>query len=120
MISKANLTSKIGILILLGVLVFLARIKYLQYKDQKAINAEKASLLRQADSLEKKNQELSNALTFLDSPEFKEQVARQQLNLQKNGEIVYSFSENTNATSSAGNATVAESNPSKWWHYFFK
>jgi cell division protein DivIC len=117
MISKTALSSKITILALLGLLVFLGNIKFKQWKDKQEIEKEKQNLLVQADLLQKKNTELSQSLQYLNSPSFKERVARQQLGLKKDGETIYSFGE-TQVLTSAEN-TPKESNTKKWWNYFF-
>ncbi|HVY68202.1 MAG TPA: septum formation initiator family protein, partial [Patescibacteria group bacterium] len=68
----------------------------------------------------KKNDELNQSLQYLNSPSFKERVAREQLNLKKEGETVYGFSEADSASSTAlAVPTDGLSNPAKWWNYFF-
>jgi cell division protein FtsB len=118
-LSKQNLTSKLAIFLLFILLAFLGNLKYQQWKNQKKIEAEKQSLQKQADSLMKKNNELSESLEYINSPNFKERVARQQLNLKKEGETVYSFIELKNTNENTEQQNKGESNASKWWNYFF-
>src|SRR3989344_446108 len=117
---KVLFSSKIVLLGLVVLLGFLGSLKYRQWRDQKSIEKEKQSLQQQTDALEKKNKELENSLSYLNSSSFKERVARQQLNLKKTGEIVYSFSENSGAddggTSALANKKIG--NLEKWWNYF--
>jgi len=122
MTAKQILSSKIAIGLLIILLAFLANSKYKQWQQVRAINALKADLLRQADVQQKKNQELTDSINFLNSGDFKEQVARQQLNLKKNGEVVYNFTQgdDASATSAVAGASITASNPQKWWGYFFQ
>ena len=99
-------------------LVFLGRLKFKQWQNQRRVEKEKQSLMGQVDALEKKNDQLKQSLQYLNSPSFKERVARQQLDLKKEGEQVYSFSERL-AVSGDGDGNLSESNAKKWWNYFF-
>ena len=117
--SKKTLTSNIAIVTLIIVLIFLADLKFKQYKSQKEIEKQTQSLQAQADALDKQNNDLNQSLQYLSSDSFKERVARQQLNYKKQGESVYGFTE---AAPQATNPAVAQSNISdaqKWWNYFF-
>ncbi|MBI5530103.1 MAG: septum formation initiator family protein [Candidatus Doudnabacteria bacterium] len=73
---------------------------------------------QQADALQKKNDDLSQSLQYLNSPSFKERVARQQLNLKKDGEQVYGFTDG-NGSSTDSQVAIKTSNAKKWWDYFF-
>lgn len=117
---KTLLSSKIVFFILLAFLAFLTNLKYKQWQHQKAIDREKANLISQVESLNKKNQELKDSLTYLTSPNFKERVARQQLNLKKEGEIAYGFPEDLGGgtTTLVQAATLKKSNFQKWIEYF--
>ena len=117
---KFNLTSKITLILLLFFCAFLANMRYQQYKNQLAIDREKESLKQQIDSLSKKNEDLSNSLSYLGSSDFKEQAARQQLNLKRNGEIVFGFSGQAGGTTSGGGQDNSGGpNYEKWINYFF-
>lgn len=106
--------------VLVVLLAFLANLKFRQYREQRAIEKLKNDLLEQQAALMQKNQELSNSITYLNSDEFKQQVARQQLNLQKNGELVYNFTKkNVQLTATPTEQQTQQSNAQKWWNYFF-
>ena len=117
--SKQNLTSKLAIVLLLLMLVFLGNLKFQQWKNQKKIEAEKQNLEKQASDLQRKNNELAQSLEYINSPNFKERVARQQLNLKKEGEAVYSFIQIDSAPSSPAGPEKTSTNAAKWWNYFF-
>ncbi len=116
------ISSKVAIGILLILLVFFANLKYQQWKNQQVIEQQKQDLQEQANQWQQKNDELTQSLQYLNSSSYREQVARQQLNLKINGENVYSF---TTAAAQATTTALASpapslSNPRKWWNYFFQ
>jgi cell division protein FtsB len=118
--AKISLTSKFTLLMLALLLVFLGRVKYQQYKNQQAIDKEKKALEQQISALGKKNQDLSDSLSYLNSADFKERVARQQLNLKKDGEVVFGFSDSPPQTPNSQSASALNSpNYEKWVEYFF-
>ncbi len=121
MLNKQALSSKLAIFSLLALLGFFGQIKYKQWQSQKAIDKQRQTLQAQADELQKENEDLNESLKYLNSPAFKERVARQQLGLKKDGENVYSFSESAGQPEILGAETSKkELNISKWWNYFFK
>jgi cell division protein FtsB len=123
MTSKQILSSKFAVGLLIVILAFLVNSEYKQWRQTQAVKALKNDLLKQANLQNQKNQELADSINFINSDDFKEQVARQQLNLKKNGEVVYSFTpDQDEATGTEQNtvAVAAVSNPEKWWHYFFQ
>jgi len=115
--SKQALSSKLAITGLFLLLIFLGDLKFKQWLNARQIEKQRQSLQQQADELQKKNDELNQSLQYLNSSSFKERVARQQLDLKKQGEQVYSFSD---APQVLGASTQPqESNFKKWWDYFF-
>src|SRR6185295_6005726 len=92
-LSKKNISSKFALFCMLLLLLFLGDLKFRQWQSQRQIEKEKQALETQAAALQKKNDDLSSSLQYLSSPSFKERVARQQLDLKKEGEQVYSFSD---------------------------
>jgi cell division protein FtsB len=119
MFSKQSLSSKIALCGLLALLVFLADLKYRQFKAQNEIASQEQSLQAQADVLQKKNDELNQSLQYLNSPDFKERVARQDLGLKKQGETVYNFGDPPPASNALANGEPKLSNLQKWRDYFF-
>ena len=105
---------------LVGLLVFFGNLKIRQYRQQQAIMSEKNKLAQQAAALEQKNRELSESLSYFNSDSFRERVARQQLNLKKDGELVYSFSDAavSQPAVQASAGTGKPNNFRKWWNYF--
>lgn len=119
MLSKKSISSNITIVALILLLIFLANIKYKQWKNQKAIEVQKENILAQTNALNKKSNELNESLEYLNSVAFKERVAREQLNLKKEGETVYTFGNPGEQISETLNSNKKISNFEKWWTYFF-
>jgi cell division protein FtsB len=119
MINKQALSSKITIVGLLILSAFLADWRYKQWVGEKIIQAKKQDLQQQADSLQKKNDELTQSLQYLSSDSFKEGVARQQLSLKKQGEQVYTFVDAAQTGQPQAPASSGGGNAKKWLDYFF-
>lgn len=112
--------SKLVILVLAVILVGLMMLQYRQWFERWSINREIRALQKQETELQQKNQELAQSLQYLTSKTYKEQLAREQLGLQKAGEIAVRFpSKGDQVSSSPEPAHQATSNPSKWWSYLF-
>lgn len=119
MLSKQKLSSKTAILGLIVLAGFLGIQEFKQLSNQKKIEAQKKSLQEQADTFTKKNSDLNQSLQYLNSPDFKEKVARQQLNLKKEGETVYSFADASILETADAANRPKQGNFTKWWNYFF-
>jgi cell division protein FtsB len=90
------------------------------YIQKKQVDSEVRRLQSQAQTLTHDNQQLSELIKYLDTPEYKEREAREKLNLKKAGEeVVVLPSESELNAQVAGSATDSRSNPSKWFSYFF-
>ncbi len=107
-------------LFLVGMLILLAGVFALelkQWQQRHAIDKQIAALKAQEQQLDQKNKDLEQSLQYFSSDNYKEKLAREQLGLKKDGEIVVNFP-NLNA-SAQGNQQPKASNPQKWWQYFF-
>jgi cell division protein FtsB len=117
---KQIASSKIVVALLVVLLAFLTNIKYRQWREEQSVNKLRDDLLQQAATQQKKSQDLNNSLSYLNSNDFKEQVARQQLDLKKNGELVYNFTQNdATVNTSKPTQSTSKTNQEKWWQYFF-
>ena len=118
--SKEFLSSKLTVAGLLVLLAFFGNLRYQQWRYEKSVERQKADLYAQEQVLQKKNEELNESLSLLNSPNFKERFARQQLNMKKEGETVFTFSEaGEPVIQGSQEASADEGNPRKWWNYFF-
>jgi len=130
---KRILSSK---LILLGSLILLIFISIALGKAiyrRYAIHKEIAGIRQEIDKAEGKNKELSELINYFSTDAFQEKMARQKLNLQKEGETVVAIpvkkktdetailGTNNNEQDSNTKETpeVNIGNPQKWWLYFF-
>jgi len=118
---KKKLPNFSPFLILLALLaVFLGFLRFSQYSGQRAIEKEKADMQKQVADFQKKNKDLSDSLSYLGSGDFQEQVARQQLGLKKNGEVVFGFTDAPTSTPNSDlGSTASLPNYEKWLNYFF-
>ena len=112
-------------------LLFLVVREYKQFTVRHVVQQEIAELSKQADQLQKNNQDLQSFIAYLQTDSYKQKAAREQLSMKKDGEVVYSLGDNTQnqgqvegvstASPSAPEVPLAQqSNPHKWWNYFFK
>lgn len=116
---KKILSSKATVVLLAVLLVLLGNAKYKQWKNQQNIEKEKLNIIAQAEQLEKKNAELKESLSYLDSVNFKERLARQQLNLKREGEVVFNFSEVSGVQDGLdAKKRNNKNNLQKWLEYF--
>ena len=93
------------------------------------VEAEIDDLQHEISSLEERNVELNQLITYLDSGDYKEEQARLQLGLQRPGEsVVAVLGASVERDESAVSGSVLEyqqeqntsSNPQRWWDYFMK
>ena len=87
------------------------------------VNQEIESVRMEIETLERKNKELAGLVDYLNTDSFKEIQARQNLGVQKEGEVavsIESMPDNTNEqVVFADSEDVEKSNFEKWWGYFF-
>lgn len=94
-------------------------LEYGQWQERRQVDKEIKLLQEQETQLKEGNRQLEQSINFLSTPEYQEKLARLQLNLKKEGEVVVEFSKTANKE---GNKTQGEqktSNPVKWWNYIF-
>lgn len=117
---KEYFSRKSVIFLLVCLTAFLGYLRFVQYRQKASIDSERASLESQISSVERKNQEMEASIKYLSSLSSKEKVAREQLNLKKQGEKVYSFTQidGRGGVSAKYAADDKSSNPAKWWRYF--
>lgn len=97
-------------------------------KRNKQIENEINILRQEAEKLRENNQEMKEKITYFETPEFQEKMAKEKLNLQKENENVAIIkpspvAKNTQVTgeSDVPRKEIQEKpNYVKWWDYFFK
>lgn len=105
----------------LAVIAFLitAGLEYKQWSARNSIDNEIAALKQEEQKLYEANKELENSINFLSSPEYQDKLARLQLNLKKEGEIVVNFPTESNTDNAQSSQTKSRSNIGLWWEYIF-
>lgn len=114
-----SLKSYGGIIALTITAIFFGNLKYKQYKIEKTIEKEKLKLIQAAENYNKKNRELEESLNYFNSQNFREKTAREQLNLKKEGEQVFAFSEPKKIQNQNTQTQNNKPNYEKWLEYFF-
>lgn len=106
-----------GVIVLLAVvLASLSLLEFSQWRKRHQIQKEINQVVAQQREYEQKNKDLENSLSLLNTSDYKDKIAREQLNLKKDGEIVVNFPP---PAPSGNSPDGAETNPQKWWRYFF-
>lgn len=104
-------------MIILLIVVFTVELR--QWRAREAINKEIAHLVAEQQALEQKNRDLEQSLQYFGSDSYKEKLAREQLGLQREGEIVVNFPKFADTSSPTESTPQQISNPQKWWQYIF-
>lgn len=110
-------------LFLAGVIVVLLGIFTLelqQWQQRRKIDSEISQLMSEQANLEQRNQALAESLEYFSSENYQEKLAREQLGLKKEGEIVINFPLGGIVDQPEQDTRPPESNLQKWWRYIFK
>jgi cell division protein FtsB len=116
---KKLLFSKPIIIVLILLIVFIGTLEFKQLRKRAKYNQEIAELQRQEQELVAKNKTLQDSLEYFNNEDYKEKIARQQLNLKKDGEIVVNFPATVPIAGEQDKPAAEPKNPEKWWNYFF-
>lgn len=102
------------------VLLTVFGLEFNQWQQRRKINAEISHLKQEQAALEARNTALQQSLQYFGSANYQEKLAREQLGLKKDGEIVINFPPEGLPGQSSTEPSKPESNPYKWWQYLFK
>lgn len=129
---KLNLLKNQKVIAVIGMLILiLIAVPIINNLNRRfRINKELQELNKEINEAEKRNKDLNNLISYLESEQFIENQARTNFNLKKQGEevviikgdnsIIKKNSENIyDIKTSAEQKIKNTSNPNKWWHYFF-
>lgn len=111
--------SRLFIAVALIAFLVTAGLEYKQWSARKKIDSEIEALKQEERALNEANSELKESISFLSSPEYQEKLARLQLNLKKEGEIVVSFPNEGEQNKPSSTNQQASSNLINWWNYIF-
>ncbi len=107
----------VGGILALFLLFAYGRAYYQNYQIQKEIDR----LQAESERLEAKKLKTLDMLQYVQSPDFVENKARTELNLVKPGEHMIIIQGGTTSAARQNSEPMleSESNPVRWWHYFF-
>jgi len=120
-----SLKTKVLVLVLLGLIFFSGYHFYQAKQKQDKINQEIAELEEQISEFEKNNQNLEQLSKYLQTDDFKEREAKENLDLIKEGEKVVIVKKaqikKTIEESAVEKPEIEIERPNYyfWWHYFF-
>ncbi|MBX4188362.1 MAG: septum formation initiator family protein [Candidatus Doudnabacteria bacterium] len=117
---QALLKSRYIAVVLVLVFASVAFLTVELYWQKREVDSEISRLQQKAGELNKNNEQLSELIKYLDTPEYKEKEAREKLNLKREGEQVVVLPEPEAGNSVAGSSMESQSNPVKWFSYFFQ
>ncbi len=106
------------IITLVVILAGISILEFRQWRKRRQIQVEIAHITQQQAEYQQKNKDLEQSLSLLNTQNYKEKIAREQLNLKKDGEIVVNFS-NAAGPLAQSAPEALQTNPQKWWRYFF-
>lgn len=89
-----------------------------QWQQRRKIDSEIKHLEQEQAELEQRNNALQQSLQYFSSDTYKEKLAREQLGLKKDGEIVVNYPPEGVASQPA-EAPKPSNNFQKWWEYIF-
>lgn len=107
----------LGAILILLIILFVVELQ--QWRARQAINSEINHLISEQQALEQKNVDLEQSLQYFASDSYKEKLAREQLGLQKEGEIVVNFPKLADETQIQAIQPPEQNNIQKWWRYLF-
>ena len=111
-------STRLVVLILLGSLTFFGIQQYKRYQESATIKAQITALKAEAGSIEEKNKELEDSLKYLTSTGATERLAKQQMNLEREGEIPVVFLPQESSVVKQEDAHKPHWR--EWWDYFFQ
>ncbi len=111
--------SKLFLIATLIVLLGVFGLELQQWQQRHKINSEINQLKQEQADLESRNQALQQSLQYFSSDNYKEKLAREQLGLKKEGEIVVNFPTDGVTKDNAPAPEQPKNNFQKWWQYIF-
>lgn len=110
--------SKIFLIAIMIVLLAVFALELNQWQQRRKIDSEIRHLEQEQAELEQRNNALQQSLQYFSSDAYKEKLAREQLGLKKDGEIVINYPP-PGIASQTPEAPKPSSNLQKWWQYIF-
>jgi cell division protein FtsB len=113
----------LGVFAIGGLLWITTKVVYRDRKIEKEID----TLKQEADKIKNDNKLLSEKITYFETPDFQEKIAKEKLNLQKSDEGVAIIKQSATVGSETKEVNLEVEkdlavvpNYRKWWNYFFE
>jgi len=113
-----------------GIIVagYISYFAFMENKRSRQIESEINNLRTEAEKLSQNNREMSEKISYFETSEFQERVAKEKLNLQKEDESVAVIKsspvlrnkQSEKEITATKEFMVQKPNWEKWWDYFFK
>ncbi len=116
---KDFLKSKMATIVLSGLLLVVLFVTARLLSEKYQVDKQISELQARADRIRGENQQLSDLVKYLNTPQYQEKEAREKLNLKKDGEYVVGLPKDQ-PDDQTQTAEAQQSNPRKWFDYFFK
>lgn len=116
------MSNRFVVVLLLGSLVVLGWSQYQKWQERKKVEKQIQALKAEAAQVDEKNKQLEESLKYLSTNAATERLARQQLNLKREGEIAVVFMANNRTGGAVSDSQQAPADPHwrLWWNHFFK
>lgn len=116
---RGFLKTRIATVLLSSILIVALFVTAKLLWQKREIDKQISALSTRADKIRGENEQLSELVKYLSTPEFQEKEAREKLNLQKEGEIVVGLPQNEVEQVASASTNEQVSIPRKWYNYFF-
>ncbi len=115
------MSNRFVVVVLVGSLLVLGWSQYRKWQEREKVEKQIQALKAEASQVDEKNKQLEESLKYLSTNAATERLARQQLNMKRDGEIAVVFMANGGSrTSQPESQAVPVSNWRLWWEHFFK
>src|SRR5258708_514885 len=112
--------SKYATVLLSAVLIFVMVITAKMLVQKRVVDREITKLQNQMERIKKDNEKLSSLIQYLNTSSYQEKVAREKLNLRKDGEYVVVLPQgNATGRTDQQKQQNNQSNYKLWFNYFF-
>jgi cell division protein FtsB len=105
--------------LLVAVLIFVLFITVRVFVQKREVDKQIQKLVAETEKVKRTDEQLSGLIKYLNTPEYQEKAAREQLNLKKAGEYVVVLPSNADSADNAQTNADSRSNARKWFDYFF-
>ena len=113
----------LGVCAIGGLLYATTRVVYRDRKIEKEIE----TLRQEAERIKNDNQVLSERIAYFETADFQEKIAKEKLNMQKEGEGVAIIKSSGQVEAEVSQEALVQAEPltqvpnyRKWWNYFFE